>query len=183
MNSKKTSTISNDSTSNSELKDNKKQFYFFKSKRFKLGIFILLIISIILVLFFTFHKNISKYFYNFLNNNEENLNTSIQESQSIDSEKVEKTKPVTNYELLNCSNLIINSNEHQNSASITIHNTSSEPCSNFILSISLVNEQNEEIISFDSYIKELPPDGDKTIKMSTKEDISQVSDYLVTKKD
>lgn len=142
---------------------------------FKIFIIILFIILICTSLYFIYTK---------LNNSnsDENSNTvnNTNTVKNLDFDNIKKT--VTNYESLEASNLKIQATETQSSVSITLQNTSSKACPKLILSISLFDSQNQTIITFDAYTSEIAPNGNQVLQMYTKQDISQVTDFSISKK-
>lgn len=142
---------------------------------FKIFIIILFIILICTLIYF-----ISTKFKN--NNSDKNTNTdnSTDFVKNLDFDNV--NKPVANYESLEASDLNIKSTETQSSVSITLKNTSSKVCPKLVLSISLLDSQNQTVATFDAYTLEIAPDGTQVLQMYTKQYISHVTDFSISKK-
>lgn len=142
---------------------------------FKIFITILFIILICTLIYFICTKSKD-------NNSDKNSNTSNNTNvvKNLDFDNV--NKPVTNYESLEASDLKITATETQSSVSITLKNTSSKVCPKLVLSISLLDSQNQTVVTFDAYTLEIAPNGNQILQMYTKQDISNVTDFSISKK-
>lgn len=152
---------------NNRYKENKNKY---NNKKLKTIIIILSVLFLIFVFYIVFKQKMNIFFNNAFNDIKEN-------SKNIDNIK----KNVTNLENLEASDLKVENSETQSSISLTITNTSSESTSSQVLSILLLDKEGNTVIPFTAYINELAPNENEVLKMYTKQDVSNVTDFSISK--
>lgn len=151
---------------NNRYKENKNKF---DNNRPKTIIIFLIILFLIFVFYIVFKQKINIFFNNAFND--------IKENSVIRDNK----KNVTNLENLEASDLKVENSETQSSISLTITNNSSESTSSQVLSILLLDKEGNTVIPFTAYINELAPNENEILKMYTKQDVSNVTDFSISK--
>ena len=91
-------------------------------------------------------------------------------------------KKVENSDVLEASNFKIDtSNPNQIEISLILENISSDNISNFYLAISLLDSSGNNVVIFDTYVDKISANSTNTININTKENLSSVVDFKVTK--
>lgn len=146
--------------------------------------FILIMLAVILILFIVFKKTSFKKISPKKIDNTVNIIEEATTDSSLDSESNNKAKTIVGNDNIEISNFKINNAQsNQSSVSLTFKNNSSEDISDLNLSVELLDSNKNIIISFYNYINKLSSNSTKTVLLFTKDDISQVTDFLVTLKE
>lgn len=107
-------------------------------------------------------------------------------NENINQELINNTstvKKVENSDVLEACNFKIDtSNPNQIEISLILENISSDNISNFYLAISLLDSSGNNVVIFDTYVDKISANSTNTININTKENLSSVVDFKVTKK-
>ena len=155
-----------------------------------LPVFIFLIIVIILLLLYHFRDSIYTFF-----NSQNSKNTSSKVENTIFSNEAlnevnienlevveETTNTVENLEYLEIKNFQIDtSNPNQTKVSVFLDNTSEEDISDLHLTVTLLDENQSDIISFDTYVSKVLSNSTKKININSKENLTNVKHIKITK--
>ncbi len=155
-----------------------------------LPILIFLIIVIILLLLYYFRdsiytlfncqnsKNISSKVENTIFSNE-----TLNEVNVENLEVVEKTtNTVENLEYLEIKDFQIDtSNPNQTKVSVFLDNTSAEDISDLYLTVTLLDENHSDIVSFDTYVSKVLSHSTKKININSKENLTNAKHIKITK--
>lgn len=148
-------------------KHNKRTYKNKLNKKIKFCLVLLFIIGLFTILYFIFKPKTK-------NDTADNLNSTLSSLSNI-------KKEVTNVDNLEASDLKIENFESQSSISLTLYNTSSEICPSQILSISFLDQNNNSIVEFTAYTKEISPHGSQVLQLFTKQDVSSITDFSISK--
>lgn len=146
-----------------------------------IAIIVVLIIIVCGVLVYIFRGSVLNVFASLqktpiTNSLNENINQELINNEST-------VKKVENSDVLEVSNFKIDtSNPNQIEISLILENTSSDNISNFYLAISLLDSSGNNVVIFDTYVGKISANSTNTININTKENLSSVVDFKVTKK-
>lgn len=146
-----------------------------------MAIIVVLIIIVCGVLVYVFRGSVLNVFASLqktpiTNSLNENINQELINNEST-------VKKVENSDVLEASNFKIDtSNPNQIEISLILENISSDNISNFYLAISLLDSSGNNVIIFDTYFDKISANSTNTININTKENLSSVVDFKVTKK-
>lgn len=146
-----------------------------------MAIIVVLIIIVCGVLVYVFRGSVLNVFASLqktpiTNSLNENINQELINNEST-------VKKVENSDVLEASNFRIDtSNPNQIEISLILENISSDNISNFYLAISLLDSSGNNVIIFDTYVDKISANSTNTININTKENLSSVVDFKVTKK-
>lgn len=146
-----------------------------------MAIIVVLIIIVCGVLVYVFRGSVLNVFASLqktpiTNSLNENINQELINNEST-------VKKVENSDVLEASNFKIDtSNPNQIEISLILENISSDNISNFYLAISLLDSSGNNVIIFDTYVDKISANSTNTININTKENLSSVVDFKVTKK-
>lgn len=146
-----------------------------------MAIIVVLIIIVCGVLVYVFRGSVLNVFASLqktpiTNSLNENINQELINNEST-------IKKVENSDVLEASNFKIDtSNPNQIEISLILENTSSDTISNFYLAISLLDSSGNNVVIFDTYVDKISANSTNTININTKENLSSVVDFKVTKK-
>lgn len=146
-----------------------------------MAIIVVLIIIVCGVLVYIFRGSVLNVFASLqktpiTNSLNENINQELINNEST-------VKKVENSDVLEVSNFKIDtSNPNQIEISLILENTSSDNISNFYLAISLLDSSGNNVVIFDTYVGKISANSTNTININTKENLSSVVDFKVTKK-
>lgn len=146
-----------------------------------MAIIVVLIIIVCGVLVYIFRGSVLNVFASLqktptTNSLNENINQELINNEST-------VKKVENSDVLEVSNFKIDtSNPNQIEISLILENTSSDNISNFYLAISLLDSSGNNVVIFDTYVGKILANSTNTININTKENLSSVVDFKVTKK-
>lgn len=146
-----------------------------------MAIIVVLIIIVCGVLVYVFRGSVLNVFANLqktpiTNSLNENINQELINNEST-------VKKVENSDVLEASNFKIDtSNPNQIEISLILENISSDNISNFYLAISLLDSSGNNVVIFDTYVDKISANSTNTININTKENLSSVVDFKVTKK-
>ena len=155
-----------------------------------LPVFIFLIIVIILLLLYHFRDSIYTFF-----NSQNSKNTSSKVENTIFSNETlnevnienleiveETTNTVENLEYLEIKNFQIDtSNPKQTKVSVFLDNTSEEDISDLHLTVTLLDENQSDIVSFDTYVSKILSNSTKKININSKENLTNAKHIKITK--
>ena len=152
--------------------------------------FNILPVLIILLLLYHFRDSI----YTFFNSqNSKNIsskventifsNEALNEVNIENLEVVEKTtNTVENLEYLEIKNFQIDtSNPNQTKVSVFLDNTSEEDISDLHLTVTLLDKNHSDIVSFDTYVSKVLSNSTKKININSKENLTNVKHIKITK--
>lgn len=155
-----------------------------------LHISIFLIIVIILLLLFYFRNSIGTFFNrpnsedvsskaeNTIISNETPNEVTTENSRVVE----ETTNAVENLEYLEIKNFQIDSsNPNQTKVSIFLDNTSAEDISDLHLTVTLLDENQSDIVSFDTYVSKILSNSTKKININSKENLTNAKHIKITK--
>ena len=146
--------------------------------------FLLIMLAVILILFLVFNKTSFKIISPKKIDNTVNIIEEVPTNSALDSKPNNKAKTIVGNDNIEISDFKINNTKNsQSSVSLTFKNNSSEDVSDLNLSIELLDSNKNIVISFYNYISNLASNSTKTVLLFTKDDISQVTDFLVTLKE
>ena len=162
------------------------------SRKFNiLPIFIFLIIVIILLLLYYFRDSI----YTFFNSiNTKNVSSKVENTlffngtlNEVDIENLEvveeTTNTVENLEYLEIKNFQIDTSKpNQTKVSVFLNNTSTEDILDLHLTVTLLDENQSDIISFDTYVNKILSHSTKKININSKENLMNAKHIKITKK-
>lgn len=146
-----------------------------------IAIIVILIIIVCGVLVYIFRGSVLNVFASLqktpiTNSLNENINQELINNEST-------VKKVENSDVLEASNFKIDtSNPNQIEISLFLENISSDNISNFYLAISLLDSSGNNVVIFDTYVDKISANSTNTININTKENLSSVVDFKVTKK-
>lgn len=146
-----------------------------------MAIIVVLIIIVCGVLVYVFRGSVLNVFASLqktpiTNSLNENINQELINNEST-------VKKVENSDVLEASNFKIDtSNPNQIEISLFLENISSDNISNFYLAISLLDSSGNNVVIFDTYVDKISANSTNTININTKENLSSVVDFKVTKK-
>ncbi len=123
-------------------------------------------------------KNISSKVENTIFSNE-----TLNEVNIENLEVVEKTtNTVENLEYLEIKNFQIDtSNQNQTKVSVFLDNTSEEDISDLHLTVILLDENQSDIVSFDTYVSKVLSNSTKKININSKENLTNAKHIKITK--
>ena len=152
-----------------------------------LPVFIFWIIVIILLLLYHFRdtffnsqnsKNTSSKVENTIFSNETLNEVNIENLEVVE----ETTNTVENLEYLEIKNFQIDtSNPNQTKVSVFLDNTSEEDISDLHLTVTLLDENQSDIISFDTYVSKVLSNSIKKININSKENLTNAKHIKITK--
>ena len=146
-----------------------------------MAIIVVLIIIVCGVLVYVFRGSVLNVFASLqktpiTNSLNENINQELINNEST-------VKKVENSDVLEASNFKIDtSNPNQIEISLFLENISSDNISNFYLAISLLDSSGNNVVIFDTYVDKISANSTNPININTKENLSSVVDFKVTKK-
>ena len=153
-------------------------------------VFIFLIIVIILLSLYHFRdsiytffnsqnsKNISSKVENTIFSNKTLNEVNIENLEAVD----ETTNTVENLEYLEIKNFQIDtSNPNQTKVSVFLDNTSAEDISDLHLTVTLLDENHSDIVSFDTYVNKVLSNSTKKININSKENLTNAKHIKITK--
>ena len=155
-----------------------------------LPVFIFLIIVIILLLLYHFRDSI----YTFFNSqNSKNISSKVENTifsnETLNEVNIENlevveetTNTVENLEYLEIKNFQIDtSNPNQTKVSVFLDNTSAEDISDLHLTVTLLDENHSDIVSFDTYVSKVLSHSTKKININSKENLTNAKHIKITK--
>ena len=123
-------------------------------------------------------KNISSKVENTIFSNKTLNEVNIENLEAVD----ETTNTVENLEYLEIKNFQIDtSNQNQTKVSVFLDNTSEEDISDLHLTVILLDENQSDIVSFDTYVSKVLSNSTKKININSKENLTNAKHIKITK--
>ena len=123
-------------------------------------------------------KNISSKVENTIFSNKTLNEVNIENLEAVD----ETTNTVENLEYLEIKNFQIDtSNPNQTKVSVFLDNTSAEDISDLHLTVTLLDENHSDIVSFDTYVNKVLSNSTKKININSKENLTNAKHIKITK--